>query len=120
MSTVSESRSTLETVLATGSLRVTPQGIASPPSVFVAPGTAWLTPNQLAFGRISINWVIVSVVSAANEAAIKDIDALAQMVMIACSHLPNGWGQPIIAAPGILTLGGLPYMAFRAEITGVL
>lgn len=120
MSTVSESRSLLESVLATGSLRVVPQGSASPPSVFVAPGTSWLTPNQLAFGRISIGWVIVAVVSAANEVAVKDIDALAQMVMIACSHLPTGWGQPVISAPGVLTLGGLPYLAFRAEIMGVL
>jgi hypothetical protein len=120
MSTVAESRQVLETVLAAGSIRVLPQGAASPPSVFVAPGNSWLTPSQLAYGSVEVNWVIVCIVSASNEVSISEIDALAQLIMAACRALPNGWGSPVIGAPGILTLAGLPYLAFRAELKGTL
>lgn len=120
MSTVAESRKALETVLGAGSLRVVPQGVASPPSVFVAPGTSWLTPSQLAFGSFQVNWVVIGVVSTAGDVAVDDIDALAYRTITACKALPNGWGLPTLTAPGLLTLGGVLYLAFRLEIQGVL
>jgi len=120
MSTVAESRAALEAVLVAGGVRVLPQGAASPPSVFVAPGNSWLTPSQLAFGSVEVNWVVVCIVSSSNEVSVSEIDKLAQSVMVACNALPNGWGSPNIGAPGMLTLAGLPYLAFRAELKGVL
>ena len=110
----------METALVAGGLRVLPQGAVAPPSVFVAPGTSWLTPSQLSFGRFNANWVILGIVSAANEASIVDIDALAQSIVTACNSLPQGWGLPVVGPPGIVTLGGVPYLGFRAEIQGVL
>lgn len=97
-------------------IRVVAQGAASPPSVFVSPGADWIAPSQLAFGSLEIHWSILGVVSAANEMSIKDIDRLAQSVVEACAMLPRHWGFLTIAAPGLLTLGGLSYIAFRAEI----
>ena len=120
MSTISQSRKALEDVLVAGGLRIVPQGVAAPPSLFVAPGNSWITPSQLAFGRANVNWVIIGVVSSANDVSIQEIDDLAQLLMIACKALPTGWGQPTIASPGILTLGGVSYLAFRAEIEGVI
>ena len=118
--TPAESRAFVEQALVKAGLRVLPQGSASPPSVFVAPGNDWISAGQLAFGRAGINWVVVCVVSAANEVAARDIDDLAYAVMSACKNLPPEWGLPEIGAPGVLTLAGLPYLAFRAEIQGVL
>lgn len=118
--TVAQSRLALETVLSEHGLRVVPQGAASPPSVFVAPGNTWLTSSQLAFNRFEVHWVVIGVVSSAGEVATDDIDLLAMLAIAACDKLPTGWGSPTVTAPGLLTLAGVAYLAFRLEIAGVI
>jgi hypothetical protein len=118
--TVSESRVQLETTLMDAGLRVLPQGVAAPVSIFVAPGSPWVGPSALGGRKRTVNWLIVAVVSIGSEAGIKEAEAMAEALDSAARTLPQPWGVMTIEPPGLMRLGGAVYVAFRATIQTVI
>lgn len=114
------SRSELEAALQNGGVRVLPAGQASPPSVFIIPGTPWVEPSVLGGSKQLVRWEIMCVVSAASSVAIADQENLAGLVDAACRTLKQPWGLPTFNTPGFLLLGGLPYIAFRVQIVTII
>jgi hypothetical protein len=119
--TITESRIQLETALTDGGIRIVPRGAASPPSAFIVPGTPnWTEPSVLGGRKRLVNWGIMCVVSVASEVSITDQESFAESVDAACRTLVAPWGVLTVNTPGRLVLGGLDYIAFRAEIRTVI
>ena len=118
--TLTESRAVLTQALELAGIRVLPPGQAAPPSAFITQGSPWSVPAQLGAGRRAVRWVIVGVVSVASDAGTGEAEALADLVAEAVRGLPAGWGLASIETPGILSLAGGPYLAFRAELQTVI
>jgi len=120
MSTVAGARAELYALLVASGLDMTQTtGGAVPPQCFIVANDPWVEPATLLHGSRNVRFTVVCLIgSASDEAIVETADALANALSLAGDV--STWSLPVVSAPSAYEVGGLTYLAIKANIESMI